>query len=117
MSLFKTSFLVMSFSLVVMACGEGDHNINDNTTGPIETSTKLTYENVNARVFRPRCFRCHSGTATNGNGIKLDSYRNVLNRIDNVRFEVDHGNMPPDETLPASEREFVVNWIDAGAPQ
>lgn len=117
----KQILIAVSTCLILAACADGDHNTNDNNnssgTDPIGSTTSLTYANVNARVFQPRCFRCHAGAATDAEGIQLDSYEKVLARIDDVRFEISGRHMPPDISIPQAEIDLVVNWIDAGAPQ
>ncbi|MGE0631174.1 MAG: hypothetical protein AB7O96_02110 [Pseudobdellovibrionaceae bacterium] len=70
---------------------------------------KLSWNNVFAKVFEPRCIDCHRG---------LKTYARVKEKIADIELEVfTFGSMPEDGPLTAEQSELLKNWIAAGAPE
>lgn len=74
------------------------------------------FATVQRDVLKPRCFQCHSGDAKKGAGIILSSYSTVLSRIGAVQTSIEIRTMPPDGGLKTYERNLMLRWIEAGAP-
>ena len=71
---------------------------------------------VQRDVLRPRCFECHRGEAKRGGGVDLSTYTAILARIGDVQKSVEVRSMPPEGGLKTFERNLMLRWIEAGAP-
>jgi uncharacterized membrane protein len=82
---------------------------------PPPSLPRLSFSNVSAQVFQPKCARCHSGM--------LSSYESVvanLTQIESrVRSTLDFEKMPPPRAAQLTQEEFLLltDWIKAGAPK
>jgi uncharacterized membrane protein len=82
---------------------------------PPPSLPRLSFANVNAQVFQPKCARCHSGM--------MASYESVvanLTQIESrVRSTLDFDKMPPARAPQLTQEEFLLltDWIKAGAPR
>jgi hypothetical protein len=76
----------------------------------------LTYADV-APIFERRCVSCHDGSA---DFWPLTQYSHVADWFIEVRAAMLTCAMPPPDagvTMPASERETVLQWIRCGYPR
>lgn len=74
---------------------------------------ETTYPNVAEKVFKARCTGCHG---TKG-GINLESYENIKPHLSIIRAVVDADEMPPKTPLAPEQKQLLLKWIDAGAPE
>jgi uncharacterized membrane protein len=111
-------YILIAFAIGSLVGCAGDESGGANTSEQPQ-STDLTYANVNARVITPRCLPCHSDAGGNPDGKNFETYSNVLMHKSEMRFQVAQGNMPPPPNSPLSdeERNLLIDWIDAGAPE
>lgn len=58
---------------------------------------------------------CHSAGSTNGPG-PLTNYSEIFNARVRIRGQVQAGLMPQNTTLTAAQKNSIICWIDAGAP-
>lgn len=58
---------------------------------------------------------CHAIGNTNGPGA-LTSYTQIKNAVASIRSSVVSGSMPKNSSLTAAQKNSIVCWIDAGAP-
>lgn len=72
----------------------------------------LTYANVKP-IFENRCQRCHQPGSRNGVG----SYNEVFRIKDSIHFEVSNDTMPDDGPLATDQKELMMAWLNAGAPE
>lgn len=74
------------------------------------TPPRVLYQEVQQKVFEPRCIYCHNGFAT---------YEGVLEKIRPIEQMVKQGMMPPDSEGPLSreEKNLVLDWIASGTPK
>jgi len=83
--------------------------------GVVTLPLAATYASLRVNVFLAKCFTCHTNRA-----IKLDTYASVTGAIANnsLRNRINNNIMPPVNSpqLSATEKNFLLQWIDAGAP-
>lgn len=71
---------------------------------------------VRTLVIEPSCLRCHSAPANRG-GINLETYQNVQSELALVDAVIRDGSMPIRSTLTPEQKELILDWIQAGAPE
>lgn len=76
----------------------------------------LDYETVHRVVLQPACIRCHSG-GDGAAGVNLDTYQNVLSNIRDVKSTIEDGSMPRRGKLSDQQKDLILRWIAAGAPE
>ncbi len=83
--------------------------------GPLTTPLAPNFTSLRVNVFLSKCFTCH----VNRN-VRLDTYASISAAIanNNLRTRVSGNTMPPVNSpqLTAEEKSFLLQWIDAGAP-
>jgi hypothetical protein len=120
--LFGLAALLMLGILMLSACYYDKADIVYPPSAPCD-STNVTYSNTVVPILTARCYACHSGTASAGGGIKLDSYNAVLVQVNNGRLlgsiEQRPGFSPMPKgspKMPECEIAKIRVWINAGAP-
>lgn len=85
-------------------------------------SVGATYSNDVLSILQLHCLSCHSGAATSGGGIKLDSYAQVANYANNgfllgvITHEPGYSAMPQGGAmLDDCKIGKIRNWINEGA--
>ncbi len=69
----------------------------------------LDFQSVKQQIFIPYCLSCHSSFQT---------YAGVKAQLAAIRDAVATSRMPKNQApLSAADRDFLFNWIDAGAPE
>lgn len=93
----------------------GESPTNSTGGGIITTPLAATFSSLRVNIFLSKCFSCHINRT-----VKLDTYESVVGAItrNNLRTRIAGGTMPPATApqLTAQERTFLLQWIDAGAP-
>jgi uncharacterized membrane protein len=67
-------------------------------------------------VLQANCVSCHNASTPNG-GMDWTIDCNIVNNRERIRARAVDGNpsaMPPTGLLPASERQKITDWINAG---
>jgi uncharacterized membrane protein len=114
----KTIFPVLYFFILLLianSCRKGDSvpvppddcsNITSGTIGPLFTAVKA--------VIATNCQGCHNASQSEG-GMNWTVDCNVIKFKDRIKARaVDLGTMPPTGPLPASEKNKITAWINAG---
>jgi hypothetical protein len=84
-------------------------------------STSVTYSVTVVPILTTNCYVCHSGTAANGAGIKLDNYTSVKVQVDNgkllgaIEQRAGFQPMPKGSKLQSCDIAKIRTWIRAGA--
>ena len=71
---------------------------------------------VRSLVLEPACLRCHSAPA-NRAGVNLETYQNTLSNIAAVDAAIRDGSMPIRGSLTQEQKDFILDWIQLGAPE
>jgi len=86
-------------------------------------TTSVSYSKTVLPVLSANCYVCHSGTASAGSGIKLDSYANLSVYVANSQFLnsiIQSGKVPGmplnAAKLSTCEISQINAWINTGAP-
>lgn len=86
-------------------------------------TTAVTYTGSIVPLFTQNCYKCHSGSAVNGNGVKLDVYASAKayalfgSMLQMVNHQPGFVAMPKDAPkLSDCNIAKIRIWIEAGAP-
>lgn len=101
-----------SYNLVVRDVNTCSTSVNisvpNRPQGPLFTAVKA--------VLQANCNSCHNASNPNG-GMNWEVDCNIVNFKDRIQARAVNGNpsaMPPTGLLPLSERQKIVDWINAG---
>lgn len=124
------SYAILSLLGMGLALSLGGCNYNiDKTAGRggegslnIQPGDVPSFDAVFQAVLKPKCATCHGNAVGNRGGINLETFENVSRLQVAIRGTVVDGDplpMPPSRApqLTASEKQFLVAWLDAGAPR
>ena len=101
--------------LIIVSCskdgGGGGASVDCSTV-----TNKAFAADVNP-IIQSTCTQptCHGNGSGNGPGA-LTSYSQVFNARSSIRAVIISGQMPQMLTLPASQKNSIICWIDSGAP-
>lgn len=80
--------------------------------------SEINYSLIREKVFKLRCFSCHSNAGGNADGLNLETYFNTIDELEDIQEEVGEGSMPPPpRTITNIERQVLLRWIRLGAPR
>jgi len=113
--------------LLLVACGKqsssNQSGVQEGGTPPALTGT---YASIDANIFQPLCYRCHTGTNPAG-GDDFSNYPSLLTSYDIVSgnpeqsqlyIDVKNGVMPKGgPALSAVQVQAIYDWIKNGLPQ
>jgi len=108
----KFSFPVVVVLLIVNACTK-DPDVTVDCSGPARS-----FITDISPVFQTSCAinsGCHATGSINGPGPLLD-YSQIFNARADIRSAVASRHMPLNATLPATQINAILCWIDSGAP-
>jgi uncharacterized membrane protein len=81
----------------------------------------IDYAFVKAKVFQPKCVRCHSSAGGNKGDVNMETYENVIANLADIENDtLVEKSMPPRRAggpLGEYEQNILKLWIDAGAPK
>lgn len=90
----------------------------------VPTTDEFKFAIVKARVFDPKCVRCHrtgheNPAQDNPNGVNLQTYAAIKAKLTVLKEVVTTGEMgfDPLPALTNYERALVLGWIDLSAPE
>ena len=76
-------------------------------------STNITYTNTVKAIFNNRCSRCHDYMPDRNWQVYSIAYKN---RQD-IKIQMVTKAMPQGDTMPQSERDDIIRWVDEGAKE
>ena len=86
-------------------------------------TTNVKYSVDIVSILSANCYACHSGSASAGGNIRLDSYALLMNQVANGKLvkSVSHSAgasaMPKNQPkMPACNVNRIVAWVNKGAP-
>lgn len=117
---------ILSFSIIVgffllVACSKGDSTGGTTTTPPPPTpncaNIDSRFSTVVSNIISSSCTPsgCHAAGSTNGPGA-LTNYAQIKAAAGAVKSAVETGRMPQGSTLSVAQRQAIICWVDAGAP-
>ncbi len=80
---------------------------------------QLNFAVVSDQVLKPKCLQCHSDAQKNSGGVNLETYASVRSVLDDIKNDVQSGDMPRSPAAPLTDEEkyLVLAWIQIGAPK
>lgn len=113
-------FLVLMAALTLAACNSYKSKLQPPDEGNV-TPASIDFAFVNAKVFEPRCVRCHNLAGGNKGDVNLETYENVIANLEGIESStLVEMTMPPRRAggpLGAYEQNLLKLWIAAGAPR
>jgi len=110
-----SSFLAISF--LVSACGIYETKVanpNAESAGlTADPSTQITYAEVNQFIVSQSCLSCHGASNSQG-GVNLTTYALVSSHIQDMKDDIDSGDMPQTGHLSASQIALFDQWFKQG---
>ena len=115
----KLLFTSIAMGLIFFSCSKSNTGGgNNNGGGTLDCSNvPKTFADVNP-VFQSTCAAnsgCHGAGSVNGPGPLLN-YTQIFNDRVAIRGAVASGTMPQGSSLPSSQKNSILCWIDNGAP-
>ena len=112
---FATAMAIMAIGIYLISCSKDGGDDND-TVDCSTVTNKAFAAHVNP-IIQSSCnvASCHAAGSTNGPG-PLTNYTEVFNARVAIRSAVSSGTMPKSSSLPASQKNSIICWIDSGAP-
>ncbi|HWB24646.1 MAG TPA: hypothetical protein VG738_04160 [Chitinophagaceae bacterium] len=87
-------------------------------------TTNITYSTTVTGILNANCYNCHSGNASLGGGIALDTYSGLLPYMKNGHLINDIQQIPGADPMPKGEAKMdvcsinkIVLWINHGMPK
>ena len=109
----KTAFIILMFVSISSACKKkGPDFIPDCSGAP------KSFSNEVSPIIQASCATdsgCHGAGSRQGVG-ELLTYTKILSVRSDIRSQVASGEMPLNATLSNTEKNAILCWIDAGAP-
>ena len=107
----------------IIGCSKGSSSDNSNNNGgggdtPIDcTGVPKSFATDVNPIIQTFCNQanCHNVGSGNGPG-PLTNYIEVFDARARIRPQIIAGLMPQNNTLTAAQKNIIVCWIDAGAP-
>lgn len=84
---------------------------------PIPSAITLNYENIRKYVLAPSCIRCHSEAGGNRGDVNLETYQSNMENLKDIKDDVLDGSMPKKGKLTEDQKNLILAWINAGAPE
>lgn len=106
-----SAFFILSCSKSTNSGGSGPVTLDCNTV------TAKAFAADVSPIIQANCTGsgCHGVGSTSGPGA-LTTYSQIFNARSNIRAAVSSGVMPQGSSLPASQKNSILCWIDSGAP-
>lgn len=108
------SIFIAAF-FIVLSCSKKSGG-NTDLTNNCDTVPKTFAADANP-LFQTYCNQtaCHNTGSTNGPG-PLVTYTQIFNARNSIRGVIQAGVMPQNTTLTTAQKNTIICWIDAGAP-
>jgi mono/diheme cytochrome c family protein len=88
---------------------------NEEELYPATDTASVTYTKDIAPILQSRCNGCHSSGQSPNMGT-YDNAKTLKDRIKARAVDANPSPMPPSGLIPASERDKITRWINAGTP-
>lgn len=114
---------ILSLSVLLTLCLTGCYYDKADLIYPTTTcdTTNVKYATTVVSILSPNCYSCHSGTASAGGGIKLDTYANLKPYVTNGQLlnSINQTGVVPAMPLSAGKLSScdikkVTVWINNG---
>ena len=115
----KPNLQLFHFAVVLFLGGctyHIDKNAPYDTSVPAELVNKVSFQDVNTRVFATSCTPCHGSSG----GVNLETYQSAKQNLESIRQAVlIERRMPkaPYAPLNREQLEILSAWIQAGGPE
>jgi hypothetical protein len=109
--------MIITIVFINISCSKSGTTGGGGTTLDCSTVTNKAFAaNVNP-IIQSSCAiaGCHEAGSSNGVG-QLTSYNDIFNHRTEIQSAVSAGRMPKNTTLPTSQKNSILCWIDSGAP-
>ena len=101
---FVSSLIIYVVSCTIVSCKK----TSTTTTAYAPTCNSVKSYSVDARpVIQGNCVSCHSS---------YSSYSGASSSASSIRSSIINGTMPKGSTLTSAQKDNIICWIDAGAP-
>ena len=84
------------------------------STEPVDLAN-MNFASVMKLVVEPKCLKCHNTGAKNG--IELVTYADLQFQKNDIKKDIESGEMPRKETLTVYEKKLILDWIAADMPE
>ncbi len=84
------------------------------STEPVDLAN-MNYASVMKLVIEPKCLKCHNTGAKNG--IELVTYADLQFQKEDIKKDVESGEMPRKDTLTGYEKKLILDWIATDMPE
>ncbi len=109
----KTAFIILMFVSISSACKKKGPDFIPDCSG-----TPKSFSNDVSPIIQASCAvdsDCHGTGSREGVG-ELLTYTKIFSVRSDIRSQVASGEMPMNATLSSTEKNAILCWIDAGAP-
>jgi hypothetical protein len=106
----KLSYIFCLFALLQFSCKKSDKNSTSKSSvyTPVCSGTVSFSSNVMPLI--------NSSCNTSGCHSNYSNYNQINANKANIRSRVANGSMPKNATLSNAQKDIILCWIDAGAP-
>ena len=111
--------------IFLVLCFSGCYYDKANLVYPVSTAcdtTNTTYSGTVSNILSTNCYSCHSGSASAGGGIKLDSYTNLKIYITNGQLLSSINQTGAVPSMPLNSGKLsscdinkITAWINGGS--
>jgi uncharacterized membrane protein len=119
--MFRKSVFVLAFIAIAAVLASGCYYDKEELLypggGPDCNGAANKFVDVNPIVQTKCAFSpsCHAVGSTNIGG-PLTNYTQIKNKAQSIKLQVQTGLMPQTGSLTAAEKQSIICWIEAGAP-
>lgn len=112
------NIVILLLSAALTACGYYRDDYTQSQPQVFGSIKPLSYQNINALLFRNRCLECHSEAGRNRGRVNLESYEKVKKFAKDALDQIEMGLMPDDSgpSVSKADRQVLQDWVDAGYP-
>jgi hypothetical protein len=112
---------VAAFALTLAGCGiyetKNTAATNESVAQLLQNpSAHISYAQVKQFVIAPSCMGCHSAARASG-GISLETYALVAAQIQDMKADIDSGDMPLNGSLSSDQIKLFDKWFAEGYPE
>ncbi|MDZ4664790.1 MAG: hypothetical protein SGJ15_07935 [Bacteroidota bacterium] len=101
----RTIIIIFSVALLFVTCKKKD-NPKEETYTPTCSGTKSFVSDV-FPLIQSKCFKCHTN---------MSDYAQIKSLAAAIKDNVTSGIMPKDDKLTTAQKDIMVCWVEAGAP-
>lgn len=102
----KLRVIIIFIALISFVTCKKKNNSKNDTYTPTCSGTK-SFQNDVFPLIKDKCWRCHSNMA---------DYNQVRSLSTQIKDNVISGAMPQNDKLTNDQKDIIVCWVEAGAP-